>query len=790
MSTRAVRPLPVPTATYRVQLQPDHPFAAVVEDVPHLADLGVSHLHLSPVLEAVPGSAHGYDVVDHSRVRRELGGEDGLRELSAVAGRHGLGLVVDVVPNHMAFPVPARLNRALWLLLRDGPEAETAHWFDVDWAAGDGRLLVPVLADRLGRETAAMRVADGELAYGPHRFPLRPGTETLPLPDLLDAQHYRLAWWRLGRTELNYRRFFSVSDLIAVRVEDPEVFAATHGLLLDLLAEGVVHGLRVDHPDGLADPGAYLRRLAEHTGGAWTVVEKILAPAERLPAAWPVAGTTGYDALHRLDGLFTDPEGHARLADHYREFTGAADDLGGRWRPTELRAAHEMLRGELAAELSRLVRAGLARRDADPRLRHLDLTPTALRAATTALLVRLPIYRTYPPPDTGDGARLLARAAHEARSALRLPDEAEAVDVVLRLLDEEGEFATRLAQLSGALRAKSAEDTAFYRYAPLLSATEVGGDPDRPAVGLAEFHEYCTRQRRDRPHGQTVLTTHDTKRSGDVRAALAVLTECPDRWRRLLAEVAGTPAGPDAAATAPDPHTVWTGWQTAYGLGVPDRDRLAGALLKAAREAKLHTTWTEPDTLHEEMIERFVDKSLCGQGFDEVTALAEELAPHVRAGALGRQLLHLTMPGVPDLYQGTEDAYRALVDPDNRAPHRVRPAGDPPGERRALTRTALRLRRERPEWFDERGDYRPLYADGPGAEHCVAFTRAGAVVSVATRLSLRLAEAGGWRDTTLTLPDGRWTDLLVTEEPVPELAGSVTLAELTRRAPVALLVRR
>ncbi|MBB1241979.1 malto-oligosyltrehalose synthase [Streptomyces durbertensis] len=781
----------MPTATYRVQLQPDHPFAAVVEDVPRLADLGVSHLHLSPVLEAVPGSTHGYDVVDHSRVRAELGGEDGLRELSAVAARHGLGLVVDVVPNHMAFPVPARLNRALWLLLRDGPEAETARWFDVDWTAGDGRLLVPVLADRVGRETAAMRVADGELVYGPHRFPLRPGTESLPLPELLDAQHYRLAWWRVGRTELNYRRFFSVSDLIAVRVEDPEVFEATHRLLLDLLAEGVVHGLRVDHPDGLADPGAYLRLLAERTGGAWTAVEKILAPAEQLPAAWPVAGTTGYDALHRLDGLFTDPGGHAQLADFYREFTGAADDLGGRWRPTELRAAHEMLGGELAAELNRLVRVALARRDADPELRQLDLTPTALRAAATALLARLPVYRTYPPPDTGDGTRLLARAAHEARSALALPDEVEAVDVVVRLLREEGEFATRFAQLSGALRAKSAEDTAFYRYAPLLSAGEVGGDPGHPAVSTSEFHEYCARQRRDWPHGQTVLTTHDTKRSADVRAALAVLTECPERWRRLLADVSGPAAGPaDDGSTALDPHTVWTGWQTAYGLGVPDRDRLAGALLKAAREAKLHTTWTEPDTLHEELVERFVDKSLCGQGFDAVTALAEELAPHLRAGALGRRLLHLTMPGVPDLYQGTEDEYRALVDPDNRNPHRVRPAGDAPGERRALTRTALRLRRERPEWFDERGDYQPLYADGPAAEHCVAFTRAGAVVTVATRLSMRLAEAGGWCGTSLTLPDGRWTDLLATEESAPDLAGRVTLGELTRRAPVALLVRR
>src|SRR5690349_13430202 len=307
-------PVP-PTATYRLQLQPRFPFRAAADAVPYLASLGVSHLHLSPVLEAVPGSPHGYDVVDPARVRAELGGEEGLRALAHTAREHGLGLVLDIVPNHMA--MAPRHNRALWEVLREGPASPYARWFDIDWEAQDGKVLLPVLGRPVGKETGALKVDGDVLRYHDHAFPLRAGTEGLPLPELLDAQWYRLAWWRLARTELNYRRFFSISELIGVRVEDPEVFDATHGKILQLLDEGVVDGLRIDHPDGLADPDAYLRRLDAATGGRWTVVEKILADGEPLPAAWPVAGTTGYDALRHVDGVLTDPAGSGELLGRY-----------------------------------------------------------------------------------------------------------------------------------------------------------------------------------------------------------------------------------------------------------------------------------------------------------------------------------------------------------------------------------------------------------------------------------------------------------------------------------------
>ncbi|MEV6804210.1 malto-oligosyltrehalose synthase [Streptomyces sp. NPDC051132] len=782
----SARPGPgVPTATYRLQLQPAFPFAAAEAAVPYLASLGVSHLHLSPVLEAVPGSTHGYDVVDHSRVREELGGEAGLRALARTAREHGLGLVADIVPNHMA--LAPRHNRALWEVLRDGPESPYARWFDIDWEAQDGRLLLPVLGGPVGSQLAHL-VADGDvLRYHDHVFPLRPGTAHLPLPELLDAQWYRPVWWRLARTELNYRRFFSVSELIGLRVEDPEVFDATHATILRLLADGVFDGLRIDHPDGLADPDGYLARLHEATGGRWTVVEKILAEDEHLPPSWPVAGTTGYDALRHIDGLFTDRTGAYELLGRYRAFAAPQTDRGGNWEATVRRAAYKVLTHELAAETDRLTRVAARLCAVSPDLSLRDRAPWALRTAVEELLVRMRVYRPYA---SGDAAAVITEeAAAEARLAFVVPQEAEAVGIVRRLLVEPPdpsapdhadrvEFRTRFAQTASALRAKSVEDTAFYRYVPLLSATEVGGDPGSPGTYPEDFHTYCARVQRDWPLTGTVVTTHDTKRSADVRAALAVLTECPDRWVRLLAEVSGAEGG------APDGQLAWAAWQTVFGLGPAEEDRVRQALLKHVREAGMYTSWTEQEPPYEEAVAAFVAAGPCGPPGERVTAFRKALEPQVRANVLGTALVHLTMPGVPDVYQGAEGEFRALVDPDNRRPAAFPP--EVPGEKDALTAAALRLRARRPEAFGAGGSYEPLTAEGPAAEHCVAFARSGEVVTVVTRLSLRLAEAGGWRETMLPLPPGRWADVLT---PGREFTGHARVADLLDALPVALLER-
>ncbi|MFD8147813.1 malto-oligosyltrehalose synthase [Streptomyces sp. NPDC059708] len=745
----------VPASTYRLQLTPAFPFAAAEAAVPYLASLGVSHLHLSPVLEAVPGSAHGYDVTDHGRVREELGGERGLRALAAAARGRGLGLVLDIVPNHMALPSPLRLNRPLWEVLREGPGSPYARWFDVDWDAGGGQLLLPVLAGP--DEPFTVDAGAGLLRCGDREFPLRAGTAGLPLPELLAAQWYRPAWWREARTALNYRRFFTISDLIGVRVEDPAVFAATHAKVLELVRDGVAAGLRIDHVDGLADPEQYLRRLrAAAGGGCWVVVEKILARDEDLPTAWPVAGTTGYDALHRVDGVFTDGAGAAELAALYGESTGTPG-----WEETASAAAREVLAGDLAAEL------GTLERWAGPE-------PGAA-AAVSELLVASPVYRTYP-GGPGPDARTLERAAARAGSA--------AVEAVRARLDADPAFAARFAQTSAALRAKSLEDRAFYRWAPLLSATEVGGEPGGPAVPAAEFHAYCADRERDWPASGTVLSTHDTKRSADVRARIAVLSQAPG-----AAGWAGAGGGSGTGAGG-DPQLAWVARQSALGLGdVPERGpRLAAALLKAAREAGLRTSWTDPDEVYEAGIEDLVPPA--------AVELPPELAEAARANVLGMTLLHLTMPGVPEVYQGSEYEYRALVDPDNRRPA-VFPrealaaldAGAAPltlaQEKLALTTALLRLRRTRPAVF--RG-YAPLTAHGPASDHCLAYTRPGGLVAVATRLSHRLAQAGGWRDTALPLPPGRWHPAHGPTPPSP-YEGEVRLERLLAAGPVTALLR-
>lgn len=679
-----------------------------------------------------------------------------------------------------------------------GPGLPYARWFDIDWAAGGGKVLLPVLAGPLGGELEHLAVEGQALRYHDHAFPLRAGTAGLPLPQLLDAQHYRLGWWRLARTELNYRRFFTVPELIGVRVEHPEVFQDTHAKVLELLHDGVLDGLRVDHPDGLAAPAAYLERLRDATGGRWTVVEKILTGDERLPAEWAVAGTTGYDALHRIDGLFTDPAGSAELLRHYRDFAGPPADRGGDWTETVRRAAYRVVTHELAAETAWLTRLATAVCAQDPALR--DHAPWALRTAVRELLVRVPVYRPYvtagePPTRIAEEA-LTDAAVRDAKAVFAVPEEAAAVDVVRELAlgrlgggEEQAAFCARFAQTASALHAKSVEDTAFYRYVPLLSATEVGGDPGRPAVSPEEFHAFAARIARDWPATGTVLTTHDTKRSADVRARIAVLSQCPERWAALVSEVAAA-----APVAAPDRQLAWAAWQSAYGCAELPAEELGGrlepALLKAVREAGLSTSWTESDPAYERAVADFVAAGpgrASGPVRARIAEFADALAPHVRAHVLGAALTHLTMPGVPDLYQGTESEYLALVDPDNRRPFR-RP--EVPDEKRELTSVALGLRRELPDVFGARGTYEPLTASGPAASHLVAFCRSGEVVTAVTRLSLRLAEGGGWGETVLELPGGDgWEDLLSASPGRVFAGGAVRAGELFAERPVALLRR-
>ena len=828
---------PAVASTYRLQLRPDFGFEAAADQAGYLADLGVTHAYLSPILQAAPGSTHGYDTVDHSRISASLGGESQFRAMAARLADRGVGIVVDIVPNHMSVPDLAFLNRQLWSVLRGGRQSPYAHWFDVDWAAAGDRIVLPILPgslrdclDGFAISTLSAVAAhagelpaglDGEpvLRIGERVLPLRPGTEALPLRDLLDAQAYRLDSWRAGGTSVNWRRFLDITSLIAVRVEEPDVFAATHGLILGLVAEGLIAGLRVDHVDGLADPRGYLRQLAVATGGSWVVAEKVLAVGEELPAHWACAGTTGYDALAAVGSLFTDPAGVAALGSEYARLAGAGQFAQAAWT-----ARREMAGGELSAEVGRLAR--LLGHLAVPALTGLGLDDSKFILAE--LLAAITVYRAYVLPGerpSSTSVRELDDAASLARrrTPRRLHPALNALAEVL--LGGYGEkrgtardqLVTLFQQVCAAVQAKGVEDTAMYRWSRLLAANEVGSDPDRPAGDIDEFHAFAGRLAQDWPTTMTTLSTHDTKRQEDVRARLAVLSELPEAWAR---EVSAWHTGAQRLATGrmPDADTEYLLWQTLVGAWPLRADRLTGYLLKAMREAKTSTSWTDPDLAYEASVMELATAILGDQELaDQIAAFVTSITPDANANSLGAKLVQLTMPGIPDIYQGCELAGFSLVDPDNRRPvdfGRRRamlaaiesepagrpgrgPAGQPadsPGSAVArssldagkllVCQRALRLRREHPDWLAS--GYEPLTASGPAAEHAVAFSRGSHVAAVATRLPAGLRRAGGWQGTSLRLPSGRWHDVL-TGAPYP--GGDVALDDLTAALPVALLVR-
>jgi len=832
----------VPLSTYRLQLNASFTLFDAADVVPYLAKLGVSHLYLSPILEAAPGSTHGYDVVDHSVIGASIGGQAGFDALSAAATEHALGMIVDLVPNHMAVPTPVWHNRELWSVLAQGPDSPFAHWFDVDWSAGNDALLMPVLGSRIGTELVADRIrldvpSDAERAVAPealadtshvlryydHVFPVAKGTESLPMAELLERQHYRLAWWQIAGEELNYRRFFDVDTLAAIRVEEPDVFRATHRPVVELLAEGRIDGLRIDHPDGLADPKGYLEDLAEATDNAWVVVEKILEHDEPLPDDWDTAGTTGYDAAWRVQLTFIDPAGADRLGALMYQLTG---DAPGSLPQLVERAKREIIANVLQAELHRLVTLTAELCDDDIRLR--DHGAAAIRDAFVELLVEADRYRYYVVPGHAMRPEAAAAFAHAIeRARLRLSeDRRETLDVLAQLLrgEEAGsagrtdearrhELMIRFQQVCGPVMAKAVEDTTFYRWTQLTGLNEVGGAPGRFAIGVDELHAWAGETVRRMPHTMTTLSTHDTKRSEDVRARLAVLSELPDEWGTLLSTVRAL--SEESRSALVDGRTENLLWQTLAGTwserGPIGVQRLEAYLLKAVREAKLHTSWLSPDEEYEQAIRDLLHAALDNPTIVELfNAWVAQGAAAVRATLLGQKLVQLTLPGVPDVYQGTEIESLTLVDPDNRQPidfgalHErlsrmtettdhgfVRP-GDLDDEKLLVVHAALSVRREQPEAFiGERTGYRPVPVTSGNA---IAFARTvddrEQVITLATRHRVALERHGGWAEHLVVLPEGRWR--CVTSNRRFD-GGNVPLAELLDAdpvpLPVALLVR-
>jgi (1->4)-alpha-D-glucan 1-alpha-D-glucosylmutase len=884
----------LPVATYRVQLGPGRTLHDAAALVPHLAALGVSHLYASPFLQATPGSTHGYDVVAHDRVSDELGGDAGFAALTAALREHGLGLLVDIVPNHMAI---GEGNALWWDVLENGPASIYAAWFDVDWDPSESSLrdhvLVPVLGDRYGvvldKGELALERRGGRfvIRYHEHAWPVAPrsldellgeaamlagsdelafladahgalphatardrvsvavrhrdkqvlaallerlleadadvagavadvveevSTDRVRLHELLERQNYRLAHWRTASEQLDYRRFFDITGLAGLRVEDPEVFDAVHALPLRWLHDGDAQGLRVDHVDGLRDPAGYLERLAVQVPGAWVVVEKVLEPGEVLPPTWPVAGTTGYEFLADVDGLFVDPHGEAQLVALWSELTGEPAD------PEALVATCKrmVLGGPLRAELNRVVTA--LQRACRDRPADRDHTRGAIDDVLREVAVAFPVYRAYlrpgEEPSAADRAHLDAAIAGAAAA---LPDADPALLALVRQVlltggtpgSAELEVGVRFQQLTGPVMAKGVEDTATYRFTALTSRCEVGVPPGAPPTTTAAFHAAAAARHERWPRQLLATSTHDTKRSADVRARLHLLSEQPDRWAAAVQRWRELVDRHRTLPGAPDPALELLLFQALVGAHPLPLDRARAYALKAMREAKLHTSWEHPDTAFEEAVDQTLVELFADAAFaEEVAAFAHPLVEPGRINALATLLLQLTSPGVPDVYQGNEDWDLSLVDPDNRRPPadgRIRrlvhdaatvDAAAAWAERDSglvkawLLRRTLAVRRAHADAFGPgpAGSYLPLAARGERSEHAVAFLRGARIATIVPRLVLGLGgphERWDWAGTTLAIPTGPWRDALTG---TVHHGGDVPLGVLLADLPVALLV--
>lgn len=877
----------IPCATYRLQFNREFTFRQAEGILDYLGELGITDVYASPLFEAGPESAHGYDTCSFGKINPNLGSTADFERFTDALKKHGFGMLLDVVPNHMS----ATLSNAWWRdVLENGRESVYARFFDVDWRPNNpalrDKVLLPVLEDRYGKvlESGKLRMTfqDGKffITYYDRNFPVNHASVPAgamtdsarflnevngragdarsfdKLDALIQQQHYRLAYWKVASEEINYRRFFDVTEMVALKMELPEVFHETHGLIFEWLKAGKITGLRIDHPDGLWDPKEYLRRLQGHRP-SYVVVEKILSSDEQLPNDWEVEGTTGYDFLNRANGIFVDRSKASEFDHIYREFTGDQTTFAGIVYNSRKQVLERSFQREVNALIHRLRDLSVCTRSGR------DFTFSQLRHAAAEIIASFPVYRTYVSETSTEVSEtdreVIRKAVIEARRRAGSEVEAAVFDFIERLLelnltselDEAGlkherEFVMKFQQLSGPAMAKGLEDTAFYRFHRLISLNEVGGDPGKFGVSPEEFHALNSAMAEHWPHTLLASATHDTKRGEDVRARLNVLSEMPAEWRKAVARWSQLNRNKKTLVgntLAPDVNDEYLLYQTLIGAWPDDANdvksfcaRIVAFMLKAAKEAKINTNWTEPNVAYEKALQDFVERVLADDGekgfVDDARRFARRVAFFGRFNSLAQTLLKITSPGVPDCYQGSELWDLNLVDPDNRraVDYSVRRKllsdlkekfGGAQGEggelfskllgnsesgamKLFLIWRALKFRGTQRELFDE-GNYVPVLAQGAKREHVCVFTRAWkdrAIVVVVPRLVFGLTQGselspvgkGVWRDTILPLMGIQAGSLfrnVLTRETVAavEVNGKTALnmGQVLKTFPVALL---
>ena len=878
----------IPSSTYRLQLHAGFTFEDAAAIADYLKFLGISHVYSSPYLQAVSGSKHGYDVVDHQALNQELGGDEGHQRFCRRLRELDMGQVLDIVPNHMAL---GPQNLYWWDVLENGPSSRYAGWFDIDWHSTEVKLqnkvLIPVLGDQYGRVLSAGQIrlehtSDSfRVRYMDELFPVAPRSLSvviskaaeyahndllnfvadsfaqLPssestdrevartrhrdktviygllnrlsqedpeanaaigravddlnrdidaLDDFLNRQQYRLAYWRTADQELGYRRFFDVNSLIGLRMERAYVFEETHRRIVEWLQQGVLDGVRVDHPDGLRDPQQYFDRLRKQAPDAWIIGEKILEPGERIRDDWPIEGTTGYDFLNVCNNLLVNGPGLQELTAIYSEFTHESVDFETVAHDKKIAVEQEALGSDINRLTSLFVEICESNRD------RRDYTRAEIRRAVREVAACFSVYRTYVVPDRDhiqDEDRVqienAVAKAKERRQDLD-PSLIEFIGAVLALRVRgapESEFVLRFQQFTSPVMAKGVEDTAFYCFNRMIGLNEVGGAPAGNGMTIEEFHACCARKQWGHPGTMTTLSTHDTKRSEDVRARLAVITEIPAQWKTTIGRWSRMNA-PFRTQGYPDRNTECYLYQTLVGAWPIAKERVTVHMEKATREAKQMTSWTQQNKDFEDALRRFIDRILDSEGFvSELDRFVERILKPGRFNSLAQTLLKFTAPGVPDTYQGCELWDLSLVDPDNRRPvdfaerrqlldeltsgmdpEEISSRSDSGMPKLWVTHQALCLRRDHPEWFGAHAAYSPLFAEGQRADHLIGFLRGDSVAVFVPRWPLKLA--GRWGNTSVDLPSGNWSNLL-TRDSIE--GGPIRAQALLQHFPVALLVR-
>jgi (1->4)-alpha-D-glucan 1-alpha-D-glucosylmutase len=795
----------IPLSTYRLQFNRDFRFVDAIQIVDYLNDLGITDVYASPILKARPGSTHGYDVVDPTQINPEIGKPEEFDQLVAALHAKGMGLILDIVPNHMA----ASADNPWWFdVLEKGEDSLYASFFDVDWKAE--KVLLPILGkpygETLANDELVLKTENGRpiIQYYEQKLPITAGADNMNVDQVLSRQHYRLAFWRRAADSINYRRFFDISDLIALRAEREDVFRATHQYVLKLAAEGKVTGLRIDHIDGLLDPKGYLDRLPQ----TYVITEKILAGNEHIPCDWRAHGTTGYDFLNFMNGAFIDRKGFHKLKNIYSDFVQSSSTLTDVFRERKRQVMRELFPGEVTALVTRFCK--LAEDDRGAR----DLASEELRDALVSVTACLPIYRTY---IRDSNISETDRAYIE--DAIAVSGKGPAFDFLRRVLlidpawylqhrkADYLDFLMRWQQFTGPVMAKGLEDTTFYVHNPLISVNEVGGDSNGPECyfGIEEFHRRTLARHTRWPLTMNATSTHDTKRSEDVRTRINVLSEMPDEWERCLCRWNKW----TVTGSVPARNEQVLIFQSMLGAWPVELDRMKEYITKALREGKAHSSWIKIDEDYESRVLSFVESLYNNDRFlKDFTRFQKELAYFGALSSVSQVVLKITSPGIPDFYRGTDLWDLSLTDPDNRRPidfslrmemletvkkhmelgQLVKSWSD--GQLKLyVTWKLLTFRRTHAELFLQ-GEYIPLLVTGPAADHVIAFARRlrdeWCVIAVPRLLAKLGRRRNAWRGTSIQLPaeaPADWVNVLTGQK----VAGTLDASSLFGVLPVAVL---